>query len=112
MKRSAVKIMSRPHGFEIRSKRSLRKIKRMVNELETSKIAAHLSPWDNNDNVIWLASTLCLHRNVEKFKFPQKLELERKKHILSLVTKALTSAKELKNPFALKAEELSPLEKN
>jgi len=79
---------------------------------ETSKIITQLSPWNSNQNIIWLASTLALHRNIEKFKFPQKLDTERKKHILSLVTKTLFDIKGLDHPFAVGAEELAPFEKN
>lgn len=79
--------------------------------LEISKLASHLLPWDNNENVIWLASTLCLYRNIEKFKFPIKLEVERKKQILALIARAILQVKELKNPFDIKAEDLQPLEK-
>jgi len=69
-------------------------------------------PWSHNENVIWLASTLQLHRNIEKFKFPQKLEGEKKEHILSLFSKAIGEVKDLKNPLLLKGNELSSIEKN
>lgn len=68
-------------------------------------------PWDQNDNLIWLGSTLRLLRNVEKFKFPHKLEEERKKHILDLASKAFKSSSSLDKPYILKAEEISPAEK-
>jgi protein arginine kinase len=65
------------------------------------------APWEKNDNVIWLASTLKLRRNIEKFKFPSKLELDRKKHIFSLLTGIFSPLTLLKNPYTLKAEEVS-----
>ncbi len=79
--------------------------------LENSKIAAHLAPWDANENIIWLASTLSMHRNVEKFKFPAKMEAEKRKHILSLASTTLQNS-ELPGAFTIKAEEITPLEKN
>ena len=80
--------------------------------LERSKIVTTLQPWDKNENVIWLASTMALHRNIEKFKFPHKLELEKKRHIVELISKALNSFEKLESPFLLYADELSPIEKN
>ncbi|MDB6081796.1 MAG: Protein-arginine kinase [Chlamydiia bacterium] len=80
--------------------------------LKASKIATSLSPWNVNENIIWLASTLALHRNIEKFKFPQKLDTDKKKHILSLVAKTILTSPNLVNPFTIKGEDLSPIEKN
>jgi protein arginine kinase len=83
-----------------------------TSDIETSKLFAHNAPWDKNENVIWLASNLALHRNIEKFKFPQKMELERKRHLLSLLQSAFLEMPHLKKPFIIKLEECSPLEKN
>ena len=33
--------------------------------------------WANNNNPIWLASSINLFRNVEKYKFPGKLDVDR-----------------------------------
>lgn len=68
-------------------------------------------PWNRNSNPIWLASTVSLLRNIEKFKFPGKLGTDRKKQIISLVSKDLLSMGELKNPSLVKAEEIGVLEK-
>ena len=65
-------------------------------------------PWASNDNVIWLASTLKLRRNIEKFKFPAKLELDRKRHIYSLLSGYFSSCSGLKTPYTLDGEELTP----
>ena len=75
----------------------------------------HLSelraPWDHNANSIWLASTLKLCRNIDKFKFPHKLDIDQKKHILSFLHKAFDNAS-MKNPLHwIDAEELKPEEK-
>ena len=77
---------------------------------ENTPLATLLSPWHNNANVIWLASTIRINRNIEKFNFPQKLDVERRKHIVNLCLTALSSAKDV-NGFCLKAEEISSLEK-
>lgn len=69
------------------------------------------SPWDNNSNPIWLGSTLTLKRNLEKFNFPGKLEEDKKKHIISLLSPELLKSKKLKNPKLYSAEELPPNEK-
>ena len=73
-------------------------------------------PWIQNDNSIWLASTVSLQRNIEKFKFPGKLSVDRKKQIIALVSKDLLSSElaslgQLVNPSLIKAEEVGVLEK-
>lgn len=69
------------------------------------------APWDTLDNVIWLATTIKMIRNIEKFKFPQKLETDRKKQLLALLLKLFSSKKALPNLKITKTEELHPLEK-
>ncbi|MBA2727399.1 MAG: protein arginine kinase [Parachlamydiaceae bacterium] len=68
-------------------------------------------PWSENQNSIWLASTVKLQRNIEKFKFPIKLDLERKKQIVTLAAKELMAQEALKKSYLLKAEEMTSLEK-
>lgn len=80
--------------------------------LDNSKIVTQFSPWDNNENVIWLASTLCLHRNIDKFKFPAKLEVEKRKHLVVQLSKAILALKDLPGAFAILAEDMTALEKN
>lgn len=74
-------------------------------------------PWGSLVNPIWLASTITLQRNIEKFKFPGKLSVDRKKQIISLVSKDLLSKEsiaiaELKKPALFKAEDIGILEKD
>lgn len=64
-------------------------------------------PWLDNSNSIWLASSVSLQRNIEKFKFPNKLDVERKKQIVNLVGKEHLVLSQLSNPKLLKAEDLS-----
>lgn len=68
-------------------------------------------PWIQKSNPIWLASSISLQRNIEKFKFPNKLDVERKKQIVSLVGKELLSSKQLINPELFKGEDLSFFDK-
>lgn len=83
-----------------------------MNESEKNNpILAQNQPWSDNANSIWLASTICLHRNIEKFNFPGKLEMERRKQIVSLVSKELLTSDLLKKPYLVKGEDLGPLEK-
>ncbi len=46
-------------------------------------------PWKNNHNTIWLASTIAVARNIEKYKFPGKLSSDRRKQIISLASKEI-----------------------
>lgn len=68
-------------------------------------------PWQNNDNNIWLASTINLHRNIEKFNFPSKLSTDRRKQVVSLLSKEILAHDSLKKPILIRAEEIGPLEK-
>jgi protein arginine kinase len=71
----------------------------------------NLSLWSQNSNPIWLATQLRLQRNIEKFNFPQKLPAEKRKQLVSLVSKELLSVPGLTNPQILKADNTSPMEK-
>lgn len=81
-----------------------------ANNKKTS-ILSQNKPWSENANSIWLASTIGLSRNIEKFKFPSKLSADRKKQIISLVSKDLLAASGLVQPFLIKAEEIDFQEK-
>jgi len=69
------------------------------------------SPWTDNGNSIWLGSVLSLQRNIEKFNFPEKLPLDKRKQLFSIVTQELATSQYLDSPFVLEAEEISPTEK-
>lgn len=69
------------------------------------------SPWQNNGNAIWLGSTLSLQRNIEKFNFPSRLEADKRKQLLSIIQKDLLASPDLQDPYLIKAEDISPLEK-
>lgn len=68
-------------------------------------------PWSNNGNVIWLGSTLSLERNIEKYKFPGKLPVDRRKQLLSIISKDILNSPYLKKPQLIKAEDVNPIEK-
>lgn len=68
-------------------------------------------PWDDHANSVWLASTISMYRNIEKFKFPEKLEADRQKQIVAVVGNGLLESSHLKNPRLFSVEELTPLQK-
>lgn len=76
-----------------------------------NKVLYQNKPWANNPNNVWLASTIHLLRNVEKFPFPAKLERSRRDQIISLVNKFLLHSKKLKKPIIFKSEDIGPNEK-
>ncbi len=78
---------------------------------EAIEIHGKDQPWANNDNMIWLVSTVSISRNVEKFPFPAKLDLARRKQIIALISKNLLKESQLKEPILLKVEEMTPVEK-
>ena len=78
---------------------------------KTLTVLDNSKPWNKNNNSIWLASTLKLYRNLDKFSFPGKLNLEQRKQIVSLISKNLLNSKKLKKPSLHHAENLSPLDK-
>lgn len=78
---------------------------------EENEILKLSNPWINNDNNIWLASSIELYRNIDKYLFPEKLDTERKKQVISLVSKTLLSLDSNHNPFLVPAEKITPLAK-
>jgi len=69
-------------------------------------------PWEKNDNSIWLASTLCLHRNMKKFHFPQRLDKEKRESVSNLVTEAVIALPPLKNSQVFHGETLAPIDRD
>jgi protein arginine kinase len=82
-----------------------------ANNAGTDPVLSQKQPWASNENSIWLASTITLYRNIEKFKFPGKLEADRYKQIIALISKGLLTNGVLEAPQFLAAEELTPLQK-
>lgn len=75
------------------------------------RIVMQSLPWSENDNNVWLATTVGLSRNVEKFEFPGKLSQDRRKQIISLITRELDSKELFQQINVHRAEELSSIEK-
>ncbi len=67
------------------------------------------SPWEKHSHNVWLASTLSLSRNLQKYKFPAKLEKEREEQINSALFDSLQKC--LPKPLLFKSEEIGPLQK-
>lgn len=77
----------------------------------SQRIVMQTKPWGDNDNNVWLATTVGLSRNLEKFEFPAKLSQDRRKQIISLLTRELNSDELFKHLNVHKAEDLSSIEK-
>jgi protein arginine kinase len=69
------------------------------------------TPWEEDKNPIWLASSFILLRNFNKYKFPSKLSEAGAKTLLNSLRSTLEKTSELKNPLFFPAEELSLLDK-
>lgn len=69
------------------------------------------APWSFNPNPIWLASTLTLSRNLNRYKFPAKMGPNDGAHIRSLIQKELETLPLSKEACAVGAEGLGFLEK-
>lgn len=83
----------------------------MTKKNNLQKTLSEKSPWINNHNKIWLASTVSLYRNIEKFPFPPKLDEMKRKQIISLLSKSLLGMDLIKKPAFIKTEDSAPLEK-
>ncbi len=80
------------------------------NEKE-KKVLLLKSPWESNDNNIWLASTVELYRNMEKYLFPEKLDTERQSQIISLLTNEISSLDLNNEPKVILGSEINSFTK-
>ncbi len=69
------------------------------------------NPWEQHAHHVWLASSLTLARNLQKFKFPSKLDKAREQQIISLIVENLGDCPELTKPELFRSEEITPLQK-
>lgn len=83
----------------------------MKNNKAANQIVYQEKPWDNNDNSVWLASTISFFRNIKKFKFPEKLEADRQKQMVALISKEILTSAQLDSPQLLNNEDLTNLQK-
>lgn len=81
------------------------------NNDKENAILSLTDPWINNDNNIWLASSIELYRNVEKYLFPEKLNTERQKQMISLIEHEISSLHSENEPKLILSEEINPLAK-
>jgi protein arginine kinase len=68
-------------------------------------------PWEKNTNSIWLASTLSLHRNIDKFSFPQKLDIEKRHLVSQLVADTFKAIPALDNVSIFPAGSIHPIDR-
>ncbi len=69
------------------------------------------APWVNNANNIWIASTLNLIRNLEKFNFPGKLAEDKRRQIISLLSRDFLSCGQLNSPQLINAQDMQSIDK-
>lgn len=78
---------------------------------ETHPIFLLKNPWEKHSHNVWLASTLNISRNLNKFKFPSKLDKTREQQIITLIWEGLKTTSDLLKPTLYRSEEIGPLEK-
>lgn len=84
----------------------------LKNSNEKENVILNLkTPWNENDNNIWLASTIEFYRNVEKYLFPDKLTIDRQKQLISLLGQEILTLQSENDPSLIVAEEINPLSK-
>ncbi len=69
------------------------------------------TPWLDEVNPIWPASSFTLHRNLARYNFPPKLQAPQSMRIFNALQETLISACNLDKPKLLKADEITPLDK-
>jgi protein arginine kinase len=85
---------------------SLKLRRKMSIQKRNDPLLSSQNPWNQSTNSTWIGSSLILHRNIEKFNFPGKLNADKKKQIIALLQKSLLSSKELINPKLILADEI------
>jgi protein arginine kinase len=69
------------------------------------------TPWENEVNPIWPASSFILHRNLANFNFPNKENETQSMHTLEIVKQGLLKCPECQSAQFLQADQLTPLDK-
>lgn len=84
----------------------------MNNEnLGETKLLSEKPLWDNNPNTIWLGSTISISRNIEKFNFPEKLTVEKRQQVISVISAALLKSMYLEKAKLIAAETIPTIQK-
>lgn len=65
------------------------------------------TPWNKEDQAIWIASSLILRRNLARYNFPSKFQDSDGNQVLESLRKAVTSTKQIENPHYFPFQELS-----
>lgn len=69
------------------------------------------SPWVDNHNAIWIATTVKLFRNIAKHSFPGKLDQEHREKLMSNIKNILVNCSFFSKGMFFPAEKLSPQDK-
>ncbi len=67
--------------------------------------------WEEDKNPVWLGSSLTLHRNLARYKFPPKLAEGEMKNLSGTLAENIQKNAALKSPVYFSAEKLSSLDK-
>ena len=78
---------------------------------EVDPILSLKNPWEKHSHNVWLASTLSLSRNLQKYKFPAKLDIAREQQIISLIFESLNKFGGLNNAVLFRSEDINPIQK-
>jgi len=77
-----------------------------------NKIPVFERPWEKNTNSIWLATTVCLHRNINKFNFPQRLDHEKRRLVSDMIEGILQKAKSFSGVNIFHADQMAPVDRD
>jgi protein arginine kinase len=68
-------------------------------------------PWEKNTNSIWLATTISIHRNIDKFHFPKRLDTEKRRLVSQIITEALKAIPLLQDIRIFPGSSLKPIDR-
>ena len=83
----------------------------MKEKVNLPKTLLDANPWQNDEHAVWPATAFILHRNLSRYKFPGKLSSAEAGQIVETVKTMLFSSTQLVQPSLIKADELSPIDK-
>jgi protein arginine kinase len=70
------------------------------------------NPWEKNNNSIWLATTMKLHRNLAKFNFPKHLDGEKRRLVLEMLLEALKNQPYYQDMRIYEVDKLQPTDRD
>jgi protein arginine kinase len=80
-------------------------------EKQIGSIPLYMEPWLQNNNPIWIGTTLTLARNIENFFFPHLLDIEKQKQLYSLLSGSLSTLPQFQNGVLKRGDECLPSDK-